>query len=143
MNTVTQYGGSYCGKSGSYSAVPGPSLLLPVDQMEPASEKIISLGCELASYVSFEVSVVRDWSECADSGDPAMNPTKVCLEPACRRFKVSRGDFRIRLWLRSVFLPNEDMNRPDRDSITGFDRICVRSPSRVFDAEFSTPAPGD
>src|ERR1041385_6996265 len=91
MNTVKQYGGSYCRKSGSYSAVPGPSLLLPADRMEPVSENLVSLGCELASDVSSEVSGVRDSTERADTGDPAMNPTKVGLEPACRRFEVSRG----------------------------------------------------
>src|ERR1041385_3288527 len=91
MNTITQYGGSYYGKSGSYSAIPGPSLLLPADRMEPVSEKLVSLGYELASDVSSEASGVRDSAERADSGDLAMNLTKVCLEPACRRLEVSRG----------------------------------------------------
>src|ERR1041385_3545546 len=91
MNTATQYGGSYCGKPGLYSVIPVPSLLLPADQMEPVSEKLVSLGCESASDVSPVVLGVRDSTERADSGDPAMNPTKVCLEPPCRRLEVSRG----------------------------------------------------
>src|SRR3954467_2265565 len=88
---TTRCKGSYCGKSGSYSAVPGPSLLIPADRMEPVSERLVSLGCESASYVSSEASGVRDSTEHADSRDPARNPTKVCLEPAYRRLEVSVG----------------------------------------------------
>src|ERR1041385_6017215 len=91
MNTVTQYGGSYCGKSGLYSVVPVPSLLLPAVRMEPVSEKLVSLGCESASDVSPIVLGVRGSTEHAGSGYPVMNPTKVCLEPACRQLEVSRG----------------------------------------------------
>src|ERR1041385_5051956 len=91
MNTATQYGGSYCGKSGLYSTIPVPSLLLPADRMEPVSEKLVSLGCESASDVSPMVSGVRGSTEHAGSGDPVTNPTKVCLEPACHRLEVSRG----------------------------------------------------
>src|ERR1041385_8089734 len=91
MNTVTQYGGLYYGKPGLYSVIPAPSLLLPADRMEPVSEKLVSLGCESPSDVSPVVLGVRGLTEHAGSGDPVMNPTKVCLEPACRRLEVSRG----------------------------------------------------
>src|ERR1041385_8872635 len=139
MNTVTQYGGSYCGKSGSYSAVSGPSLLLPVDRMEPVSEKLVPLGCELASDVYSEAAGVRDSAERANSGDSVLKLTKVCLEPACRRLDVSRGTsgsgsgsdpsvFPMKIWI---------------DPITGFNGISVRAPSRIVDAELSTSACGD
>src|ERR1041385_6549022 len=91
MNTVTQYGGLYYGKSGLYSVIPVSSLLLPVDRMEPVSEKLVSLGCESASDASPVVLGVRGSTEHAGSGDPVMNPTKVCLEPTCRGLEVSRG----------------------------------------------------
>src|ERR1041385_802370 len=91
MNTVTQYGDSYCGKSGLYPAIPVPSLVLPVDRMEKVSKKLVSLGCESASDASPVVLGIRGSTEHAGSGDPVTNPTKVCLEPACRRLEVSRG----------------------------------------------------
>src|SRR4051812_48432825 len=41
-----------------------------------------------------------------------------------------QGNFRIRLWLRSVRSPDEDVNSSDRDPITGFDGISAGPPSR-------------
>ena len=68
-----------------------PSLPLPTDRIDPASDKLPSLGREVASDVSSETSFVRESTECAGSGDSVKNPTKVCLGPACRRLEVSAG----------------------------------------------------
>ena len=62
--------------------------------MDLASERLPSLEYELASDVSSEASGIRDSTEHADSGDPSMNPMKVCLEPAFRRLKISMGTSR-------------------------------------------------
>ena len=72
-----------------YSSVPVPSLPLPTDQIDLASVQLPSLGREVASDVSSEVSLVRDLAERADSGDPMTNPVKVCLKPAFCWLEVS------------------------------------------------------
>ena len=77
IKTETQYGGSKQGKSGLYSIEPVPSLLLPTDRIDPAYIELPSLGSEVASDVSSEVSLVRDSTEHASSGDPVKNLTKV------------------------------------------------------------------
>ena len=71
-----------------YSSAPVPSLPLPTDQIDPASDQVPSLGREVASDVSSEM-FVRDSTKRASSGDSVTNPTKVCLGPACRRLEVS------------------------------------------------------
>src|SRR4051812_39730842 len=73
---------------------PGLNLSLPTDRMDPSSEQLLSLGCEVASDVYSEVSCARDSTEHSGSGDPLMNPTKACPEPACRQLEVSMGTSR-------------------------------------------------
>ena len=65
-----------------YSIDPVPTLPLPTDRIDPAYAELPSLGREVASDVSSEVSLVRDSTERAGSGDPVMNPTMVWLKPA-------------------------------------------------------------
>src|SRR3954463_15432132 len=52
-------------------------------------------------------------------------------------------NFHIWLWLRSVGLGNEDLDRPDWDPVPRFEGIGFGAPVRVINVEISTPSSSD
>src|SRR3954466_12744905 len=66
-------------------------LLLPLGADIRVGYQVRSILIESVSVSSSEASYIGDSTERSDSGVSPMNPTKVFLEPACRRLEVSMG----------------------------------------------------